>query len=754
MAGESLPQATLPALAPPPPERLPAVPERITGARKAAVLMAALGSERAANVLARMGEEEIESLSVEMARLSSVGAQATESIFSELAAGAGEASGGVSGGLDYAREVIERALGPERAADLLGRLSTGAPSRPFEFLRRVPADRIAALLRGESAQTVALVLASLPASLAADVLSHLPEREQPGIALRIARMGEASTRVIQQVEEVIRHKLGSAGEQVYSSTGGAKSLAGILNHADRATERNVLENLAGADQDLAARSGGCCSSSRTSPSSNRAPCSRFSARSTRRTWCSRCVGRRGRHAGGHGEHVRARRRDAKEEMEIQQPQRKRDVDDAQSRVVSVVRKLEEAGTIVIGSDGAARTGRRRTCLRRPSLRVPGARAVRSSAPRRCTATPRAGSRGGRGDTGAGSCQRSGRRPRGGVARSSNEMRSAVTALDDAARGLHALRGEVADAVERDAVEFALALAGKILAGTLRSRPRRSRRHPRGAAARQRPAAGHGAREPAGPAHHHGLRRSGATQSKGFGLQDLQADQRVAPGGAIVRTQEGEIDAGIATQLERAREVIASELEGEESPRERAARRPAGEGVAGCAGGGPRAPPRIREQPHRPDHRGHRPAGRGRRGVPRRNGPQPRPRFSGGRRVQGWPHTPDAPRRAARDRAGHQGARDRCAVQDHRRRRPARPDPQRSRHPGGWRPGAAGSRTLHNRSAPRGAVKAADHRACGARRARARRAGAVWTGQRLGIFAGSGVGKSSLLGMIARSTSAT
>ncbi len=349
MAGEPLTQAPLPALAPGQAETLPAAPDRITGARKAAVLMAALGSERAANVLAKMGEAEIESLSAEMARLRSVGAETTESIFSELAASAGGAAGGVSGGIEFAREVIERALGPERAAEVLGRLSAGAPSRPFEFLRRVPAERVATLLRGESAQTVALVLASLPAGLAADVLAHLPEHDQPPIALRIARMGEASTRVIQQVEEVIRHKLGSAGEQVYSSAGGAKALAGILNHADRATERNVLESLAGSDQDLAAEVRGMLFVFED--------IAKLEARAIQQVL--REVDQKDLVLALRGadedvmtvvlENMSERGAAMlKEEMEIQQPQRKRDVDDAQSRVVAVVRRLEEAGTIVIG----------------------------------------------------------------------------------------------------------------------------------------------------------------------------------------------------------------------------------------------------------------------------------------------------------------------------------------------------------------------------------------------------------------------
>jgi flagellar assembly protein FliH len=154
----------------------------------------------------------------------------------------------------------------------------------------------------------------------------------------------------------------------------------------------------------------------------------------------------------------------------------------------------------------------------------------------------------------------------GLREAQNEMRSAVTALDDAARGLHALRGEVADAVERDAVEFALALAGKILAGTLQARPEAVADVIQGALRRVSDR-----RSVTVLVNPQDLRTitdsvgEEQTQSKGFGLQDLQADQRVAPGGAIVRTQEGEIDAGIATQLERAREVIASELEGGGEP---------------------------------------------------------------------------------------------------------------------------------------------------------------------------------------------
>jgi flagellar motor switch protein FliG len=349
MAAEPSPRRT-PALPAATTEQLPAL--RVSGTRKAAVLMAALGSERAANVLQRLRDEEIESVSIEMARLDAVGSETTASVFSEMAA-AGGAEPGATGGVEFAREVIERALGPERAVELLGRIAGPAETRPFEFLRRVPVDRIVALLRGESHQIVALVLANLPTGLAAGVLGKLPEHSQPDIALRIARIGETSAPVIAQLEQAIRERLGAATEREYAVAGGTKSLAGILNHADRALERNVLENLANSDRELAEEVRGMLF-----VFEDLVKLEERAVQQVLREVDQKDLVLALRGAPDEVKEVvmsNMSERGAamlKEEMEIQQPQRKRDVDDAQSRIVGVVRRLEEAGTIVIaGEDG-------------------------------------------------------------------------------------------------------------------------------------------------------------------------------------------------------------------------------------------------------------------------------------------------------------------------------------------------------------------------------------------------------------------
>ena len=323
---------------------------RVAGRRKAAVLMAALGPERAAEVMQHLREEEIEGLSLEMAKMGSVEEETTEAILGELADSAGADSiGDVSGGIEFAREVLERALGAERAEELLGRLSTVIEMRPFEFLRRTPPEQIVAFLRAESPQTIALVIANLHTVLSAQVLARLPERLQPDIALRIARMGETSPTVIQQVEDIVRRKLTAVVEQEYSAAGGVKSLADILNHADRPTERNVLDHLAATDQDLAEEVRRMLFVFEDIVQLDDRAIQQVLREANQKDLVLALRGVADPVKDKLLENMSERGAAMlKEEMEIQQPQRKRDVDEAQGRIVAVVRRLEEAGTIVIG----------------------------------------------------------------------------------------------------------------------------------------------------------------------------------------------------------------------------------------------------------------------------------------------------------------------------------------------------------------------------------------------------------------------
>ncbi len=253
-----------------------------------------------------------------------------------------------AGGVEYAREVLERALGPARAMEIIGRLSTVIEMRPFEFLRRTPAEQIVTFLHNESPQTIALVIANLHTTLSAQVLASLPESEQADIALRIARMGETSPDVVKQVEDVIRQKLASVVQQEYSVAGGVKSLADILNHADRSTERNVLDSLSETDEELAAEVRRLLFvfedivklDDRAIQLVLREADQKDLALALRGV-SDEVKDRILANMSERGSQMLV------EEMEYQPPQRKRVVEEAQGRIVAIVRKLEEAGALVL-----------------------------------------------------------------------------------------------------------------------------------------------------------------------------------------------------------------------------------------------------------------------------------------------------------------------------------------------------------------------------------------------------------------------
>ena len=224
---------------------------KVSGRQKAAILLVTLGPERAAQLFGHLRDDEIEALTLEMAKLRNVDADTTEAVLSE-AMETTTAMGFIgTGGFEYARDVLEKSLGPGRAAEIMGRLSAVIEARPFEFLRRTPPEQIVAFLRAEAPQTMALTIANLHTQLAAEVLAQLPPETQADVALRIATMNETSPDVIKEVEAVMRQKLANVISQEYSAAGGVDSLVDILNRADRGTERNVLDRLAENDAELA-----------------------------------------------------------------------------------------------------------------------------------------------------------------------------------------------------------------------------------------------------------------------------------------------------------------------------------------------------------------------------------------------------------------------------------------------------------------------------------------------------------------------
>jgi flagellar motor switch protein FliG len=322
---------------------------QLTGRQKAAMLFVSLGHDVAAGIMKHLHDEEIEQLSLEMARTGQIRPTEMSSVYQEVDETLLAWSGFAEGGFGFAREVLEKSVGDDRATEILGRLSAVIEMRPFEFLRRTPPEQIAAFLRNEGPQTVALTIANLHTTLAAQVLALLPAEEQPDVAVRIARMTETRPEVIKEVEAVVRQKLSAVISQEYAASGGVQSLVDILNHADRPTERNILETLGDADEDLAEEVRKLLFvfedivklDDRSIQLVLREVETKDLALALR----------------GVSDEVKDRimanmsQRGAemlREEMEYTPPQPRRVVEEAQGKVVAVLRRLEEAGAITIG----------------------------------------------------------------------------------------------------------------------------------------------------------------------------------------------------------------------------------------------------------------------------------------------------------------------------------------------------------------------------------------------------------------------
>src|SRR4051812_23193731 len=211
----------------------------LRGIQKAAVLLVAIGEERAGEIFRHLGDTEIEALSLEIAKAQKVPTDRCREIINEAVETVLAEDYIAEGGVDYARNVLQRSMGSTRAEEIIGRLAATIERRPFEFLRRTPAEQIHVFLRNESPQTIALVISNLHTTLAAQVLSNIDPEIQADVALRIAMMAETRPEVVSQVESVMRSRLTAVGAQEYATAGGVKSLADILNSSDRTTERNV-----------------------------------------------------------------------------------------------------------------------------------------------------------------------------------------------------------------------------------------------------------------------------------------------------------------------------------------------------------------------------------------------------------------------------------------------------------------------------------------------------------------------------------
>jgi len=224
----------------------------LTGRQKAAVLVLQLGRSESARVLGELSETELEDLSAEIARMGDVPPAVSAAVLGEFAGTLASGAATTRGGLELARDLLLATVGPERAREMLDRLSQTFVELPFAFMQNLDARQIVSFLSDEHPQTIALVLAHLPAGPAAAVLAGLGRELQADVAHRIAVMDRTSPELIRQVESSLERRLSSLGvASDLSTVGGLRPLVDIINRADRGTERLILEGLEQRDAALA-----------------------------------------------------------------------------------------------------------------------------------------------------------------------------------------------------------------------------------------------------------------------------------------------------------------------------------------------------------------------------------------------------------------------------------------------------------------------------------------------------------------------
>ena len=224
----------------------------VSGLRRAAIFLVQLGHDRAAQILARLPERVVEDLASEIVQLRDVDANEASQVFSAAHDELKTAVQSARGGFDLARQMLADSLGADRAREIMERLGANLAEMPFESIRRADARQLLSFLGDEHPQTIALVLAHLAPQQSALVLSGLPQEQQTKVAFRIASMEPASPDVIRLVERELERRMTTVlDRQEMTSVGGVAPLVAIINRADRATERMILEGLETVSQDLA-----------------------------------------------------------------------------------------------------------------------------------------------------------------------------------------------------------------------------------------------------------------------------------------------------------------------------------------------------------------------------------------------------------------------------------------------------------------------------------------------------------------------
>ena len=326
--------------------------EDMNGVQKAAILLIALGPEKSSQIFKHLKEEEIEELTLEIANTRSISPTVKEEVIEEFYQVCLAQQYIAEGGIGYAKELLEKALGNEKAQDVITKLTASLQVRPFEFIRKTEPSQVLNFIQDEHPQTIAMILSYLSAGQASLIIGALPPEKQADVARRIALMDRTSPEVIKEVERVLERKLSSLINQDYSIAGGVDAVVNILNTVDRGTEKRIMESLEIEEPELAEEI--------------RKKMFVFEDilllddRAIQRVLRDVDNSDLGVALKGANDEVQAAifknlssRLAAmiREDMEFMGPVRMKDVEEAQQKIVGIIRKLEDSAEIVISRGG-------------------------------------------------------------------------------------------------------------------------------------------------------------------------------------------------------------------------------------------------------------------------------------------------------------------------------------------------------------------------------------------------------------------
>ena len=326
--------------------------DQLSGKKKVAILLLALGPTLSAKLLKQFSEQEIENITMEIANLSRVEKELRDEVLEEFLLLNQAQQYMLEGGVDYAKQLLEETVGYHKAQEIMKRLKEQVKVKPFMFIRHADPKQLINIIGREHPQTIALILSYLDPGQAALVLAGLPQEMQADIARRIAIMERASPEVLKEVERVLKERMSTVFQQDFTSAGGIESVVDILNRADRGTEKLILEELEKEDAELADEI-----RQRMFIFEDIITLDDASIQRVLREVDSKDLAKA---LKGSSEEVKERilknlsKRAAemiREDMEFMGPVRLREVEETQQRIVEIIRRLDETGEIIISRGG-------------------------------------------------------------------------------------------------------------------------------------------------------------------------------------------------------------------------------------------------------------------------------------------------------------------------------------------------------------------------------------------------------------------